>query len=261
MTRLPPLDSHAHIAVSIPVSAVDRLSGVIFVATRSLSEAEEALLREDSTLVWGVGCHPALPEAHADFTGPRFAELLGRTAFAGELGLDGGTRVLSETQVSTFRTALGVLRGIPRIVSLHSYKATGELLDELRRQPIHRPILHWWLGNERQTQLAIDLGCYFSINSMNIRRGEVMDQIPLDRVLIETDHPFGDRAGAPPHAPGIVEHVELQLASRYAVSQDEIRRTVWRNLADLVRELGCGELLPKRVRSTLASIPLSRLST
>src|SRR4051794_16495840 len=126
--NLPPLDLHAHVDPSISVDDLFDLDAVVFAVSRSLDEAATVVRRDDELTIWGVGCHPGLVSAHRDFDPARFAELLESTALAGELGLDGSSRVPLATQITTLRSALAVLNSKPRIVTLHSYGATEELM-------------------------------------------------------------------------------------------------------------------------------------
>ena len=123
------------------------LAAVIFAATRSLAEAEQVMLREDETIVWGVGSHPKLAQSHESFSQEMFADLVKRAAFVGEVGLDGSAKVALERQQQTLRSVLDVLKQHPRIVSLHSYRSADLLLDELNTRPIRGAVLHWWLGS------------------------------------------------------------------------------------------------------------------
>jgi TatD DNase family protein len=77
--------------------------------------------------------------------------------------------------------------------------------------------------------------------------------LPLDRVLTETDHPFGDR-GRPSARPGAVEAVEAALASHHRLTEDAVRLQVWRNLGRLAAEAGCIRLLPTRVQALLGTV-------
>lgn len=254
MSRLPPLDLHAHIDPSISEDDLHDLGAVLFAVSRSLNEAEVVLSRHDETTIWGVGCHPGLVGAQRDFTPDRFGDLLDSTAFAGELGLDGQSRVPLETQISTLRSALEVLANKPRVVSLHNYAATDAVVNELERIDTPGRVLHWWLGNATLTRHAVELGCYFSLPPSAAQRSELLVEIPLDRVLTETDHPFGDRRSRGAR-PGNVAAVELALAMHHGIDQDDVRCQVWRNLARLIQEVGCGMLLPRRVRTLLAALP------
>ncbi len=254
MTRLPALDLHAHIDPGIDPDELAVLSAAVFAVTRSLDETVIALRRRDRMVVWGVGCHPGLAGAHQRFSSDQFAELLEHAAFVGELGLDGRSRVPMPLQLGTLRSALEVLVETPRLVSLHSYAATEMLLDELESIRIKGVILHWWLGDAAQAKRAISLDCFFSVNASSVQRAETLAAIPLDRVLTETDHPFGDRHAPAPRRPGSVEDVEASLAAHYGISTREMRHQIWRNLGRLVRETGSSGLLPRAVRSELAAL-------
>jgi TatD DNase family protein len=254
MSRLPPLDLHAHIDPSISEDDLDELDAVVFAVTRSLDESEEAIERTDTTTIWGVGCHPALAKAHTGFTPERFRHLIDASPFAGELGLDGKARVPFDKQLETLRGALDVLADDPRVVSLHNYAATQQLLEELERHDTPGRVLHWWLGDVPLTRRAVELGCYFSLPPAATRRKDLLGAIPLDRLLTETDHPFGDRRFQDSR-PGNVGPVERALAAHHQRDQQDIRRILWLNLNQLIKEAGCGRLLPNRVRTMLAMLP------
>lgn len=253
MKRLLSIDMHAHIEADISSSDLLELRSLVFAATRSLNEAEEVLRRSEAWTVWGVGCHPGLAGAQKSFERDRFADLITRTPYVSEVGLDGKSRVPMETQRATLNTILGVLQGSPRITSIHSYGATTTVLDCLAAHPIEGAVLHWWLGDAMETQRAIELGCFFSINAAMLRNHELVSLLPLHRLLTETDHPFGDRSGGPARRPGRVDDVEQVLAQVHQLTPEEIRYAIWRNLGQLARDTRCGMLLPRQARVTLAA--------
>ena len=117
---------------------------------------------------------PAWSLPKRTFSTEDFSRLLDSTAFAGELGLDGKSRVPLAEQRATFRSALEVLVTKPRVVSLHSYAATEALIDELEATPIKGAVLHWWLGDPQLTERAVQLGCYFSVNASSARKRQVI---------------------------------------------------------------------------------------
>lgn len=250
-SALPPLDLHAHIDPATPEDDLRALGAVVFAATRSLAEADNVLRRQDTQIVWGVGTHPGVVSAQRDFDADQFRTLIGQTAFVSEFGLDGGAKVPLDVQLQTLRGALDVLADSPRIASLHSYKATDQLIDTLVAQPVPGVVLHWWLGSAATTERAIRLGCYFSINAAMFRRPGALSHIPLDRLLTETDHPYGDRSGPGPHQPGNVLPVEYAIAKLHGLEAGDVRRTMWRNINRLARETDCSHLLSRRIRSYL----------
>lgn len=248
---LPPLDMHAHVTADIAQSDLAALNAVIFAVTRNLREADSAIGRSDDLAVWGVGVHPGLVGAHKSFDAFQFEQLVARTSFVGEVGLDGKSRVEGRLQVDTFRQVLKIVQRIPRIVSVHSYEATDDVIGELERTPILGAILHWWLGDSHATKRAITAGSYFSINYSSGRRTDLLRQIPLDRVLTETDHPAGDRFGPHPRRPGGVRVVEEQIAQAHGLRIDEVRQQVWSNLRTVVELTRTEHLMPRAVRDLL----------
>lgn len=254
VTRLPPIDTHAHIDPGVDPRELEKLHAVVFAVTRSLAESQQALPRTDPWTIWGVGCHPGLARAQRAFCAEEFAARLSRTPLAGEIGLDGRSRVPLAKQRWTFRAALEVLSEMPRFTTIHTYLSTGVALEELEKMPTLVPVLHWWLGSLEETKRAVGLGCYFSINPSCVGRGDILSAIPPERVLTETDHPFGDKRirGS---VPGHVEQVELELARHYGIAQGEMRRQVWRNLLRVVQVTGTARLYAPPVRTLLASLP------
>lgn len=252
MKSILPIDAHAHIDAKIDSSDMISLGAFVMAVTRTLDEADIATLRRDAMAVWGIGCHPGLQKAQQAFNASRFQELIARTPFVGELGLDGKSRVPMGRQVETMLKALEVLQNSPRLTSLHSYAATGQLLELLGSSPPPGMILHWWLGDAKQTQRAVELGCYFSVNASSVRRRDILCQIPRERLLTETDHPFGDRRSKF-QRPGNVEDAELGIGREFGMTQREVRSLMWSNLHRLVSITQCSAMFPRSVQMALAA--------
>ena len=252
MRSLPPIDAHAHIDVEIEPAEITKLNAFVLAVTRTLDEAENAIQRTDRLAVWGVGCHPGLKKAQQAFVVDRFEDLLSQTAFAGELGLDGKSRVPMDRQIETLAAALEVLGRSPRLASLHSYSASGQLLELLEQKPSPGIILHWWLGDVKQTHRAVELGCYFSVNSSSVRRKEILALIPRNKLLTETDHPFGNRRSVS-QRPGFVDDAERAIGREHGMTPEEVRRLMWSNLRQLVSSTGCFSMLPYDVRVILVA--------
>jgi TatD DNase family protein len=255
VSALPGIDMHAHIDVAIEPPELTALDAVVFAASRSLDEAERALARQDDLTIWGTGCHPGLVGAQKAFRADRFRDQVLRTPYIAELGLDGKSRVPMDTQVRTLRTAFEVLTEHPRITSLHSYEATGEVITVLEDYNLRGVVLHWWLGSPELTAKAVDLGCFFSVNPSCARRSDLLRIIPLDRLLSETDHPFGDRIRRGVRRPGLVSDVEASIGRHHDIPTDEVHMSMWENLLAVVQQAAVAPLLPSRVRSLLATLP------
>lgn len=251
--QLPPLDLHAHIDPRARPADLERLGAVVFAATRSLGEYESVLGRRDKLTIWGLGCHPGVPDAQGAYDPVRFANLLASTAYVSEVGIDRRSKVPLDRQIGVVSSIADCLRAAPRIVSVHSSGAPDAVLDVLEKHPIQGAVLHWWRGSEAQTGRALGLGCWFSLNAASMRYPDDVAAIPMDRVLTETDHPSGDRGAAAPRQPGAVGDVESALARMHGMAVTAIRKQVWSNLVRLVDEVAVLDLLPLPVRRMLAA--------
>ncbi len=250
MNQLPTLDAHAHLSAEHPSDNLSG-SGAVLAMTLSLAEAENVIDRQESQIVWGVGCHPRRQKAQDEFNVDQFRALAENTTIVGEIGLDTGARVPIEKQLHTFRQVLEALEDLPRFVSIHSYRTTRIVLNELRRTTISIPVLHWWTGSAVETSEAVELGCYFSIHSAVARHSKFRTRVPRERILIESDHGYGD----PPAAiPCRIEWVEYLVAQQYQMDVKEVRRLVWENFATIAHETGTKNLVPESFAKIINSI-------
>src|SRR5947208_9748783 len=161
---LPAIDAHAHVDVRVAARDLSELDAVVLAVTRSLAEWQAASVRDDELTLWGVGCHPAMPDAVRAFDARTFADALETAAFVGEVGLDRRSRVSVDEQVAVFTEILRAVQRVPRPLSIHSTGATKAVLDLLEANPTSPPILHWWRGTSQETARALQLGCFFSLN-------------------------------------------------------------------------------------------------
>lgn len=240
-----PLDTHAHIEPDIDPDRLDALRACVVAVTRTRADFTRALQRGDASVVWGVGCHPGLAKEIKAFSGDFLREALTVTPVIGEIGLDGAARTPMDRQVEVLHQILQINAATPRILSIHSYRATSQVLDTLRQFTPRGAVLHWWLGTEAETIEAIDIGAHFSINRSQAKRWKSLSIVPPDRLLVETDHPFGDRGQSGTSRPGHLLDAESALASILGLSTEEVRRVAWRNFTSLTRELGIADLFPR----------------
>jgi TatD DNase family protein len=247
---LPLLDCHAHIAPDVTSEQIRRLGNcVVFAVSRTLDEGYAALRRHDDRLVWGWGAHPAVPEALNAFTPDRAATLAGRLPLVGEIGLD---RRGSETrQVEVFSAALQAAQGQPVLISVHSTARTAAVIDVVRAHAHPGLILHWFLGTPKEVAEAVAIGCYFSINAA--MSTDVLQRIPPDRMLPETDFPAGRRGGGG-RIPGDTEPVEVKVAGLLGIPPSKVRQLFWKNLRDISVASGALERYPEYVADILLTL-------
>jgi len=145
-----------------------------------------------------AGLHPQLVAERASELS-LLLELLPRTRYVGEVGLDAGPQHFRslDTQIEVFEQILkacGRLGG--KVVTVHSVRAAKRVLDvvEARLPPDRgRVVLHWFSGTAAEARRAVELGCYFSVNEAMLateKGRKLVAGLPLDRLITETDGPF-----------------------------------------------------------------------
>lgn len=256
--QLPPLDLHAHIDPKTHSADLERLGAVVFAATRSFEEYESTRTRRDQVTIWGLGCHPGVPEAQNTYNPDRFMALLSSAAYVSEVGLDKSSKVPMVAQVQVLSSIFECLQDSPRIVSIHSSGSPAQVLDALERHRISGAVLHWWRGDKAQTRRAIDLGCWFSVNAAGMKHSADVATIPLGRTFTETDHPSGDRGSTLPRQPGAVEDVEAGLAAIHGIRPSIVRQQIWSNFGRLVEEVAVTPLLPRPIQQMLDAVSNKR---
>jgi TatD DNase family protein len=249
----PPLDCHAHVDTGIAVDMLRELRAVVVAVTREPREWDAALGRRDPHTLWALGVHPGVAAAQRGFDAERFRGALARAVFVGEVGLDGRAKTDRNRQAEVFAAVLDALREDPRPLTIHSTAATGDVLSALRARPVPGAILHWWRGSAEETREAVALGCFFSINGHEIRSPRVLDLIPAERLLTETDFPHSQRYDKAATRPGNVETVEAHLELRWGVDRLEVRRRLWHNLGSLLSITGVIDRMPRGILGSLAS--------
>jgi TatD DNase family protein len=159
-------------------------------------------LAERSPMVWAaVGHHPVNREA-PDLAALRQLAGHPRVVAVGEVGLD---RVHPEAapaaeQESWLRSLceLALERGLP--VSVHTRGSEEDVLRVLSSLPGLRGVMHYFSLDRAWAERFLDLGFHLSFAGLVTRpsRGELREvarTCPADRLLLETDAPFGNPHG------------------------------------------------------------------
>lgn len=145
----------------------------------------------------GLGFHPLLAAENKNEL-PLFKRMVDETSYIGEIGLDFSREgyASKEEQITVLKEILTTLRGKRKIVSVHSRRAEKELLGLLREFNIENVIFHWYSGSVSLIPAILERGYYFSINeAMTLSHSgkSIIDKIPQDRILMETDAPYNSR--------------------------------------------------------------------
>lgn len=212
-------DAHCHLdLMAHPDAVADEATALglgLFdcgVDPRDFSAANERAHRQPS-IIAGIGLHPWwLADGRC---GPAEINLLCEVAaqerYIGEVGLDfsarfAGSEPLQTQALDRLCEALAQHPLTGRVISIHDVRSAGAVLDVLESHGLLIPnpdspaiIFHWFSGTSDELVRARNAGGYFSVNERMLatKRGrEYARQIPLDRLLLETDAPAEPQADA-----------------------------------------------------------------
>lgn len=165
-------------------------------------------LESESLPMAAVGYHPWYIDGNYERELEIFRAALPRTRFIGEIGLDFAPRrlddVSAETQIHVFTSILDAVQAssLSHILSIHTVRSAGVVLDLLEPRlntdagvvPGENfvPIFHRFGGTSDELTRLIRTGGYISVNPLMLRtkRGRAyVSQVPVDRLLLETDLP------------------------------------------------------------------------
>ena len=181
-----------------------------------------ALLAANDPRVWhapGVHPHDASDLGPESLSELRRLARLARCAAIGETGLDFyRNRSPREVQVRAFGAHLELAADVGLPVIVHSRQAHREVLDIWAGSGCRQGVLHCFSGDAGVARRAVELGLYVGVagpvtfaNAQRLR--EVVQQVPHDRLLLETDcpyltpHPYRGKRNEPAYLPLIAQAV------------------------------------------------------
>ncbi|UOO37744.1 TatD family hydrolase [Oscillospiraceae bacterium CM] len=201
-------DTHAHyddaqfdpdrdaLLASMPENGIE----LIVNASSNLCSAQAGLkLAEAYPFIFAaVGVHPHDAGDMNDATLIALEDLLKhpKAVAVGEIGLDYHYDFSPrEIQQQRFRDQLALARRVGLPVVIHEREATHDVLSILDDFPDVRGVFHCYSGSWETAKGLLDKGWYLSFTGVitfkNARRAvEVLEKMPRDRIMIETDCPY-----------------------------------------------------------------------
>jgi TatD DNase family protein len=181
--------------------------------------------------VWaGVGHHPT--EASApDIDVVRRIAADPRVVAMGEVGLDFEEQGAPERRLQVARLHelcdLAVELDLP--VSIHNRGAASEILDVIDAHPGLRGVMHYFALEWEWAQRFLDFGFFLGFAGLVTRPSrhslrEVVKQCPADRLLLETDSPYGNahkRMGVQNRPAYLIDTAEL-VAELRGITLEEL---------------------------------------
>ncbi|WP_301101680.1 TatD family hydrolase [Propionivibrio sp.] len=199
-----------------------------------------ALAEAHPKILASVGVHP---EA-TDVREPTVAELVAlarhpKVIAIGETGLDYyWHKDAPEWQRERFRTHIRAALESGKPLVIHNREATADTLRLLSEEGAEKVggILHCFTETWEVAEKALDLGFHISLsgivtfkNALTVK--DVARQVPLDRLLIETDSPYLSPVPyrGKINQPGYVKHVAEEIARLRGISIEELAATTTNN--------------------------------
>lgn len=228
-------DTHFHLDLQKDINAaINEINSnqIYTIAMTNLPVLYEKELREyeSSYIRIALGFHPELIVEYQKMI-PAMWKLLPNARYVGEVGLDFTDNRYRNEQLSFFCELVERCRyDKTKILSIHSRKAEKEVVEILKQGPIcFRPILHWYSGNLTVLKEALEIGCYFSVNSrmlMSQKARRILEMIPMERLILETDSPFlsiNER-----HSNSLAD-VIVKLAQLKSMPVEIVEKNLWHN--------------------------------
>ena len=250
------VDSHCHLDFPDLAGRVDdalalmRENGVSHALCVGVTLQEfpqvRALAERYSNLFASVGVHPDYDNV-PQVTEKELVALADhpKVVAIGETGLDhyrikGG----AEWQRERFRTHIRAARSSGKPLIVHMRDAAEDTLRIMREERASEVggVMHCYTGTWETAQAAMDLGFWISFSGIVTFKNaaalrEVAKQVPLDRMLIETDSPF--LAPVPyrgkTNEPGLVKYVAEEIGRLQGVPFEDVAKATSENFFKLFK--------------------------
>ncbi len=255
------IDSHAH--VDGPEFDADReqvieraqaagVSVILNVGTgdphSNAFERAVELGKSNSAIYTAIGTHPHDARLYDDKVEEKIKNLINnvRVIAWGEIGLDFHyDNSPRDVQIAVFKRQLRAARECDLPVVIHTREAEAETIEILKSEYAgaqRRGVFHCFSGSMHLAQRALEIGFMISFSGIvTFKKADelraVAKEVPLDRLLIETDCPYltpipyrGQR-----NEPAYVVEVARCLAELHGVVLEEMARVTTENFNTFFR--------------------------
>lgn len=205
------IDTNAHLEqigeIDQVITKAREANVVAIVAVGSDYESNSkvlALAQEHKSFIFlALGMHPwhlrdAQFKSNLKFIEANVDKVVG----IGEIGLDYHKRVKEradkEVQVDALGRLLELGKSYKKPVIIHSRYAWRDAFNLVKQAKIERAVFHWYTGTSSVLRDIIDHGYYLSVTpavEYHEEHRRAVKEVPLERLLLETDSPVVYRRG------------------------------------------------------------------
>jgi TatD DNase family protein len=245
------VDSHAHLddpafASDLP-AVLDRAreAGVERIVTIGTdldsSRRAQAIAESRPEIYFSPGIHPHEADQPGDVEALRALAAHPRAVAVGETGLDYVKNYASvPNQKALFAKHLEIALEADKPVSIHCREAHADAYAILRAHAPLRGVIHCFSGAWADAERYLSLNFYLSIagpvtypSAQALR--DVVGQIPLDRLMIETDCPLlpPQKFRGQRNEPAYVRYAAAEIANVLKVPLQDVNESTSRNARNL----------------------------
>ena len=211
------------------------------------SSAQALKLAQETEIIFAaVGVHPHDATTFTQDAENQIRELAEdrkRVIAIGETGLDYYyDHSPRDVQRQAFRMHIDLAQELELPLIIHSRDAYDDVLEILEEKglPKRGAVMHCFLGNAEIARRSLALGCYLGVdgpitfkNSDALRL--VVADLPLDRLLLETDAPYLTPRPHRGHRnePSYLPLIATALADLLGITVEEVKAQTSKNACDL----------------------------
>ena len=248
------IDTHAHLGFDsydedrelVIQRAIESGVAAIITIGTDIATSEQAVLLADkyATVFAAVGIHPTdcAKVTKNDFSSIRTLAAHEKVIAIGEIGLDYyHMRADKKTQKETFRQQIEIARELHLPLIMHNRESHEDMLDCLAHSNVSEVggVMHSFTGDPEFLNKVLELDLHVSFTGNITYKKSTSDglvtDVPLERLLLETDSPFltpvplrGKR-----NEPAFMVHTAQKIADLKRLSLPEIKETTTENAVKL----------------------------
>ena len=163
---------------------------------RNIKESLEIANTHDNVYL-ALGYHPEEANEITDKDIEDIKELIRnnkKVVAVGEIGLDYHYgKENKDKQIKLFRTMIGIAKELNLPVVIHTRDAFQDTYDILKEEKV-TGVIHCFSGNLENAKMYLSLGFALGIGGVitfkNTNLKETIKEVPIDRILLETDSPY-----------------------------------------------------------------------
>ncbi len=234
------IDTHCHFEIENEEKFLKELKqiedqGVLKIIVSCCTKEEQRknipILSTKENIFLALGYHPEEVEDIQEEDLKNLEEMIKRyrnVVAIGEIGLDYHyTKENKEKQKQLFEKQLSLAQKLSLPVVIHSRDATLDTIECLKKYPV-KGVIHCFSGSLETAQIYIKMGFLLGIGGIvtfkNSHLQEVIKEIPLEKIVLETDSPYlapvphrGER-----NTPAYIPIIAQRISEIKNISQEEV---------------------------------------